>query len=145
MQHPAMDPRDDLLQNPESGECSTQRLTRGTTPKIPIWEKWSTQRLTLGLVNNGDSPKLTTCLATDLGTGEKWPRGKNLHPATDPRTTRKMPLRQNEGIPAMDLRTVRKWGFPKSGHLPSVSLHSPLYRLSTLSIQAREGEGVIYR
>jgi len=28
---------------------------------------------------------------------------------------------------------------------PSVSLHSPLYRLSTLSIQAREGEGVIYK
>lgn len=57
--------------------------------------------------------------ATDLGTGEKWPRGKNLHPATDPRTTRKMPLRQNEGIPASDLGTVRKCPEGKSGHLPA--------------------------
>ncbi len=32
----------------------------GTTPKIPIWEKWSTQRLTLGLVNNPELGKLTT-------------------------------------------------------------------------------------
>jgi len=143
MQHPAMDPRDDLLQNPESGECSTQRLTRGTTPKIPIWEKWSTQRLTLGLVNNGDSPKLTTCLATDLGTGEKWPRGKNLHPASDPRTACcKMAQGQN-AAPSdwpWDCPKIPNWGIWTP---PSVSLHSPLYRLSTLSIQARAGEGAI--
>lgn len=61
---------DGLVQNPESGECITQRLT--------------------------------------LGLYENAPEGKSVH-------------------------------------LPSVSLHSPLYRLSTLSIQAREGEGVIYK
>lgn len=46
---------DGLLQNPESGECNTQRLT-------------------LGLVNNPDSGKLTRTQRLTLGLSENAPR-----------------------------------------------------------------------
>lgn len=55
---------DDLLQNPESGECNTQRLTRG----LPV-AKWA-------------HPKMQHP-AMDLETGRKWPEGKSDHLPSD--------------------------------------------------------------
>ncbi len=59
MEYPATDPRAGRKW-PEGKSDHLPATGLGPTPKIPIWEKWNTQRLTLGLVNNGDSPKLTT-------------------------------------------------------------------------------------
>ncbi len=48
-----------------------------TTPKMPRGQKWSTKRLTLGLVKNALEAKLTTAPAMDLGTVRKCPEGKS--------------------------------------------------------------------
>ena len=67
------------MQNVPRANCITKRLTRGlvengpranpttclamglgTTPKMPRGQKWSTQRLTLGLVGIAESAKQTT-------------------------------------------------------------------------------------
>ncbi len=52
------------MQTADSAKRITPATGLGTTPKIPIWEKWNTQRLTLGLVNNPELGKLTTCQAS---------------------------------------------------------------------------------
>lgn len=51
---------DDLRQNPESGECRTQRLTLGLSTNPESGNLDTSQRLTLGLVKTTESVNLTT-------------------------------------------------------------------------------------
>ncbi len=79
-----------------------------------------TQRLTLRLVNNGDSPKLTTQRLT-LGLYENVSvTNPYTSPAIDLGPVRKCPEGKSGHLPAMDPRTGRKWPEGKSDHLPSV-------------------------
>ncbi len=73
------------MQNPESGECTTLRLTLGLSKNGPRANLDTSQRLTLGLSENAPRANPATSLATDPRiTCSKMSQGQNAAPSDGP-------------------------------------------------------------